>query len=186
MDGATLVAQDVVFGTTVIDEYAPYSGKDGQPAYRICTRTADGDLEWSDFEYTLRHDGLRIDWESDHVELPYNVKWSIGWQKSFNLSSRWDGSRVGQWDGGATRNEKLSTDVIRIESWETSKLLSELARHDGPCFVRTSAGEAYQANVNVTDYGWSHDSAAIAVSIDATETDLTDEFMIGAPEAGGE
>lgn len=188
MDGAVLVAQDVVFGTSVTDYYAPYSDRESKPSYRICTRTADGDLAWNDFDYTLRHDGLRLDWGSSHVDLPYNVRWSIGWQKRFSLSNRWDGSNVGQWDGGSTRSEKLTTDVIRVESWETSMLLSELARHDGPCFVRTSIGEAYQANVEVNDYSGSHENAAIAVSIDATETDLTDEFMIGAPiaEMGGE
>ena len=177
---AQLIAADVGFGDTVTDRFAPYSNMDDRElAYRLCTRTADGDQDWADYPYDLRHYALRIDFGGDSVELPYNIEQSDQWDKGFGLSERWNGARVGSWDGGTTHRASLSTDLVRMESWETSRLVRQLAEYAGPCFVRTPDGQAFAADVQVASYGQSHANAAAPVSISATEVrPLPDEYEI--------
>lgn len=182
-DGAEMVASGLHFGDMVVDRFAPYAQLPGaELAYRLCTRTADGDVDHADFPYELEHAALRIDWDGESVELPYDVKKEDGWSKGFELSERWDGGRAGSWDGGATRKSSLSTDVVKVESWETSRLLRALARHAGPCFVRAPDGTAFEADVEVDTFGIGYDSAVLPVAVTATQVDLTAEFMAAAPD----
>lgn len=177
---AQLVAADVAFGTEVTDRLAPFSNlPDRELAYRLCTRTVDGDLDWCDVGYDLRHHALRIDFGEGSVELPYNIEQSDQWDKGFELSERWGGARVGIWDGGTTHRASLSTDLVRMDSWETAQAVRELAEYAGPCFVRTPDGQAFAADVQVSSYGQGHSSAAAPVSISATEVrPLPEEYEI--------
>ena len=59
--------------------------------------------------------------------------------------------------------------------------MRELARHGGPCFVRTPDGCAYMADVQVGGLSVSCSSAAVSVSIDATEVALTSEYQATLP-----
>ena len=176
-DGAYLIASDVPFGTQVADRFAPFSHK-GTCAYTLCTRTADGDIDWMDAGYTLEHQGLRIDFDGKHVELPYNVSTSDSWEKGFELRQHLDGTQAGYWDAGASRKASISTDVVKVESEEQRRLLAELAKYAGACFVRTADGCAYPADVQVESYGVSYDSGAVPVSISATEVAITDEHKV--------
>lgn len=197
-DGADLVASDVPWGTAVTDPYAPFSveGPDedgtGPLSYRLVCRTPDGDLDWVDVHYTMRHASLRIDWEGGSVDLPYDLAKTDSWEKGFEVSARWDGSRAGRWDAGAARKASLSTALVRAESAGDAGLLSALGSYAGACFVRTPDGAAFEADVQVTSYGAQAGSAAVSVALDATEVDLTDEFRIdpsgwgGGSEEGGE
>lgn len=183
-DGAYLIAKDVPFGTPVTDRYAPFSSRAGLN-YVLCTRTIDGDIAWADYEYQLPHSSLRIDFDDEGVELPYNIAMTDGWEKDFELREHLDGTRAGYWNNGATRTASLSTDVIKVESAEQRRLLALLAKHSGPCFVRTPDGCAYPANVQVDSYGVTYDSGAVPVSISATEVAMTDAFQI-SPDDWGE
>lgn len=184
VDGSYLVASDVPFGRTVTDRYAPYSA-DGECRYRLCTRTADGDLDWIDVAYELVACHLRVDWGSSYVELPYDIEEQDTWEKPFELREHLDGARTGYWDDGATRKASISTKCVRADG-ETSRLLRSLARWDGPCFVRTPEGGAYEADVQVESMGTSATSAAVVVSLRVTEVDLTREYMIQMDEWGDE
>ena len=182
-DGNYLIASDVPFGQPVTDRFAPFSNV-AELAYVLCTRTADGDVDWGAFPYVLRHSALRVDFGEESVELPYNVTVSDAWEKSFELREHLDGTRAGYWNEGATRKATLSTDVIKVEGAGQRRLLAALAQHAGPCFVRTPDGCAYPANVEVTDYGVSYSSGAVPVSISATEVAMTDAFRIAAGDWG--
>lgn len=174
-DGADLVAPGIPFGTTVVDEYATL----GHASYRVCTRTADGDLDWLDFAYDLMCGSiLRVDWDGGYVELPYNVSVSDSYQKDFEGVRDLTGEVEGYWNSGATHRQSLSTDVIKIRSASVLSSLRKLAHYAGPTFVRTPDGCAYQANVDVSGIDSSHGSAAVSVALDATEVALTSEFMV--------
>jgi hypothetical protein len=160
-----------------MDTFAPFSSG-GELAYRLCTRTPDGDIDWTDIPYTLKSSGMRIDWDGKHVELPYNVSISDSWEKGFELRQHLDGTQAGYWDAGASRKASLSTDVIKVESAEQRELLAALAKYAGACFVRTADGCAYPADVQVESYGVSYESGAVPVTISATEVALTDEHRI--------
>lgn len=176
-DGAYLIAKDVPFGTSVTDRFAPFSNR-ADLAYVLCTRTVDGDMAWADYAYELGHASLRIDFAGESVELPYNLAMTDGWEKGFELREHLDGTRAGYWNEGATRKATLSTDVVKVESAGQRRLLSDLAKHSGACFVRTPDGCAYPADVEVDSYGVTYDSGAVPVSISATEIAMTDEFRI--------
>ena len=182
-DGAYLIASDVPFGQAVTDRFAPFS-KRAELSYILCTRTADGDVEWGEYEYTLNHATLRVDFGQDSVELPYNLAMTDGWEKGFELREHLDGTRAGYWNEGATRKATLSTDVVKVESAEQRRLLAALAQHAGPCFVRTPDGCAYPADVEVDSYGVTYESAAVPVSITATEVAITDAFRIAPTDWG--
>lgn len=176
-DGAYLIATDVPFGTSVTDRFAPFSNR-AELYYTLCTRTVDGDLAWANYPYEINHATLRIDFGNESVELPYNLASTDSWEKDFELREHLDGTRAGYWNNGATRKASLSTDVIKVESAGQRRLLSDLAKHAGACFVRTPDGCAYPANVEVESYGVTYDSGAVPVSISATEIAMTDEFRI--------
>ena len=189
-DGAYLIASDVPFGQAVTDRFAPYSNR-ADLAYTLCTRTADGDIDWADYDYELYHATLRVDFGEQSIELPYNIAVSDAWEKGFELREHLDGTRAGYWNEGATRKASLSTDVVKVESASQRRMLAALAQHAGPCFVRTPDGCAFPANVDVDSYGVTYDSQAVPVSLSATEVAITDEFRIApsdwtAPVGGGD
>jgi len=182
-DGAYLIASDVPFGTTVEDPYAPYSEVEGPSlAYRLVTMTADGDHEWRDFPYELRGTGIRIDWDGKALTLPYDVVLGDARSKGFELPERWDGSRPGRWDGGHTRTSSYTSDLVRLESWEERRLVAELGTFAAPCLVRTPTGQCYEADVQVTNFGDSYDSAVAVVALDIKECDITAEYMARLPD----
>ncbi len=174
-DGAVLVADGVQFGTTINDKYAVL----GKAHYRITTRTADGDIDWVDFPYELRCGALlRVDWGNGYVELPYNLSRQDTYEKDFDAVKDLTGVTEGYWNRGVQHRQSLSTDVMKIGSPTVLNSLRELGRYPGPAFVRTSDGNAYQANVEVSGIDTAYRSAAIAVSLNATEVALTNEFMV--------
>ena len=172
---AQLIAQDVAFGNTVVDSHAPYSTRGGL-AYRLATRTVDGDVDWIDVPYVLVHKAMAIEFGEDMLSLPWDVARVPSYRKPFTLTPRWDGSMPGQWDGGVTHQEQLSTNVIMPDGPAQAELLDRLGRYMGACFVRTPDGAAYEANVDVNSYGGAMSAKAHPVSLTATEIDLTDEF----------
>ncbi|MBQ9005959.1 MAG: hypothetical protein IJ092_06265 [Atopobiaceae bacterium] len=174
-DGSYLIASDVAFGSTVIDRYAPYGGVDLY--YRLATRTADGDTEFTDVKYELPGHGMRFDWAKRSLALPYNVEHSDSWAKDFEERQHLDGSVAGRWNPAVSRRVKLDSDVIRKLGSAEMELVRELAQYPGAVFVRLSNGCAFEANVDVDEVRGSS-SAAIPVSLTATEVGLTEEFMV--------
>lgn len=179
-DGAYLIAEGCGPTETVVDPYAPYGAEEGY--YRVAVITADGDVDWLDYEYWLPGRDLRIDFGDSYVELPWNLSVSDGYEKDFEARRKLDGSVDGYWNAGVVRTGGFSTDLIRVEEWEKARTVRELARYAGPVFVRTPDGCAYQANVTVTSLGGARRDAALAVQLDATEVDLADDFRALLPD----
>lgn len=179
-DGVYLIAEGCGLTETVVDPYAPYGG-DGT-AYRVAIVTADGDVDWLDYEYQMAGRDLRIDFGESYVELPWNLSLADGYEKDFEARRKLDGSIDGYWNDGIIRTGGFETDLIRIEEQEKAATVRALARYAGPVFVRTPDGCAYQANVTVSSIGGARMDAALAVQLDATEVDLTDEYRADLPD----
>lgn len=94
-DGAQFITS-TAFGSTVRDRFAPYASmrSDAALAYRIATVTKDGDRAWLDVPYVLYGDGLRLDWEDRHVELPYNLSLGEGYAKASRPAPTWTARRM--------------------------------------------------------------------------------------------
>ena len=178
-DGAQLIGEGYPTTYTAIDPYAPYG--DGLTlAYRVAIRTVDGDIAWADYEYVMEGGFIRFDWGREHVELPYNIELSDGYEKGGEVREHMDGSMTAHWNGNVKRKGKLNTDLIRLASQEDVALVRSLARYPRPAFVRLPDGCAYEADVNVE--GLDTDGPLLAASFDAVEVALTGEFALEPPE----
>lgn len=180
-DGADLVAEGIEHDTTVDDQYAPFGSDGSGLAYRVAVRTADGCEGWIDYPYELDGDELRVDWDGGYVELPYNLSLSGQWGKPFKRRRHFEGAVEGYWDEGATYDEGLSTDLIRVGDPATARAVRELGAYCGPVLVRTPDGRCYEANVDVKGYGMSYDNGGISVALDAARVDLTEAHMATLP-----
>lgn len=175
-DGAYLIASALDMNAVVTDNFAPFGGT--EKWYRVATVTADGDVDFEDYDYDLPGTDLRIDFGNRYVELPYNITIGDSYQKDFEARAHLGQDRPeGYWNENITRTASLATDVIKVADEEKIADLRDLAHYSGACFVRTTTGMAYQANVTVGGLDIAYNNARVAVSIDATEVALTDEYM---------
>lgn len=176
-DGPALVAEGVPTDATVTDRYAPFG--DGNLAYRVATRTADGDTDWVDIPYELPVAIDRIDFGGTYVELPYNLVTDAGsYSKDFEARSHLgEGLPEGYWGSGRSRTFRISASLVRQLSAEDRARLHELGRHMGPCLVRTADGCCFEADVESGGMPYAHNSSAVAVTLSGVEVALTREFM---------
>lgn len=185
-DGTYAIATGMPTDALIDDPYAPYGGS--EKGYVVALWTVDGDVEWDEYGYELPGRDLRIDFDNEYVELPWNVSLSDSYTKDFEARRKLDGSIDGYWNDGAERRASLSTDLMRIKEQDKAAAVRRLAQHSGPCFVRTPDGCAYMASVTVNSIGGARRDFALAVSLDATEIDLTPDYMaltVGTDEQGG-
>lgn len=178
-DGAVLIGESFPLTCTTTDEYAPF-GEDMTLNYRVALRTIDGDVSFADFEYVQDSSHLRFDWATGFVEYPYNLSIGDSYKKDVEFRSHLDGGIDGYWNQNIERQAKLSTDLIWIEQQDVIDKTRELARYAGPVYVRTPEGTAYEADVQVTDMSGTN-NIIMAVAIDATEVDVTAEFLLPTP-----
>ena len=178
-DGPYLIASALETDATITDEFAPYGG--AEIGYRVACRTYEGDINWADYEYAMPGKDLRIDFGGEYVELPWNLSQSDTYEKDFEARRKLSGDIDGYWNSGVVRRGGFSSDLIRIREQDVAAAVRRLARHVGPAFVRTPDGCAYQADVQVSDISGARKDAALAVTIDATEVSLTEEYMVVAP-----
>lgn len=186
-DGAALIATGRDMNETIVDGFAPFG--EGETAYRVVTRTADGDTEWADYSYTFEAYCLRFDFGGDYLEFPYTVNYQNRFTKDFERNRKMSGADDGFWNQGTERAANLSTDPIVFDSPAQIEKIYALARYAGAVLVRTPDGMCYSANVNVSGLEGSTTVKAIAVSFEAEEIELTDEFRIPpaeTAETGGE
>lgn len=180
-EGSALVAESLQYGCEIIDDYAPFTKREPS-AYRLVTRTKDGDVQWTDLEYQLNGTVMRFDWGNNmSLELPYDIEMSNAYQKDFESRSHIDGSITGFWNEGSSRTATLKTKIIRIEDPETKAALIDLARYSGPVFVRLPDGSAFTANVTVNTIDDNFNNPVSAVSLKAEEIAMVEQYRI-SPE----
>ena len=170
--GHELIAENVGAGSTVVDAYAPF----GDAHYRVACRTADHDVAFEDFPYSLPVRALRFDWPGGFVELPYNIELSDSYEKSFEVREHVDGSVNGYYDKAVKRTGSYKVDVHKADS-ETIAKLRELGTHPGAMFCRRSDGEAFQCNVDLGGVELSYASMAAGVTFPVTGMKLTRQYM---------
>lgn len=181
MDGenAHLIGEGFPLAKTVLDKYAPFSS-DSDLYYRIALRTIDGDVEFTDKEYTLTSDTIRFDWSGGALELPYGNSIGDSYKKTVEFRQHLDGSVDGYWNKNIERGASYNSAIIKLMQPEEINLARQLARYAGAVFVRTSNGSAFVADVQVTDMSVKN-QAVTAIAIDATEVGMTEEFMLPSP-----
>ena len=181
-DGAALIASGVEFGSTVRDRFAPYTcaSESTKTAYRIAVKTPDGDCAWMDFDYEMTADGTRLDWSDKYLELDLNLSIEEEYAKGFEAREHMDGSVGGFWDSAIEHKATIASQIVRFEDAETKRLLREMASHPGAVFVRTGAGHAFDANVDLKNIGESYEDGTVAVKLSGREIDLTAAHMCGA------
>ena len=171
-DGTYLIARDQGQHATVIDPYAPYGCRSLDNAlhyYRIATRTADGDVDWLDYPYLLIGPDLRLDFGDSYIELPYNVSVGDSYTKDFEARAHLGSATPeGYWNENINHRTSLSTDMIRMSDRGQLDTLRQAARFDGPIFVRTATGNAFQADVEINGMDDNYNTVIVPVTLDAT------------------
>lgn len=183
-DGQYLIYSGAALDAVVIDQYAPFGGPD--MAYRVACRTAEGDTDYTDYAYELDERGatdpmeMRIDFGPDYVEFDRGVAPSNKWAKGFKQHSGLDGSMPGMWGPNVTRTMSGSPVFVRIYDSDKDAAVRALGQYKGACFVRTSDGSAFCADVQV-GHSTSVGSAGVVVQLNVTEIDLTADYMATIP-----
>lgn len=174
-DGAHLIAEGRSLDDLVVDEYAPFG--DADLAYRVVVRTADGDVDWADYEYELSLRHTRLDFGGSYIELPFNLDIRHGYSKDSEQRQHiGDKLPRGFWGSAHGRSFSVSSDLVRNASREQRALLHELGRYMGPVLVRTPDGCCMEAEIT-PDTTMSYNSSAIPASIRGTEIMLSTEHM---------
>lgn len=178
MDGDTahLIGEGFPLTYTAIDEYAPF----GEAYYRIALRTVDGDIEFTEKEYELISETVRVDWQGGTLELPYGVTISDSYRKDVEFRQHLDGSTDGYWNTNINRKGSYGSAIIELVQPDEINLARALGRYPGAVFVRTQNGSAYAADVQITDISVKNEAVTL-LEIEATEVGLTDEFMLPSP-----
>lgn len=183
MDGdrAHLIGEGFPRTYTAVDKYAPFTDN-GELYYRVALRTVDGAVSFADVSYTLvgEKKSIRLDWQGGSLELPYGTSIGDSYKKNVEFRQHMDGSVDGYWNQNVERTSSFSSSVIKLIQPNEISLARQLARYAGAVFVRTSNGSAFTADVQVNDLSVKN-LEVTAIAIDATEVELTEEFMLPKP-----
>lgn len=181
-DEVQLIAEGRELDGVVIDNYVPFGNR--SLAYRVACRTADGDVDWNDYEYELLPrrvtDGLmmRIDFGGSYVELDRGVSYSDRRAKTFaGRSHMGEMTQRGYWGDEIKRSGQSSAAAIMVYEGDVAERLDALAIYRGPCYVRLSTGVAYEADVQVSGPNITVGSAGMQYSLAITKVALTQEYM---------
>lgn len=172
--GYELIVSGAAMNEAIEDPYAPYGKADTD--YRICSRTADGDMAWSGFAYSMPVKGLRFDWGSDSLELPWNIEIRESASKDYEERKHVDGSVNGYWDRGSSFSGSYNTKVIKLRELDRVRLARMVGEHPGAIWVRDGYGKAMQCNVELSEVGIDHMSGAISLSFGFSKMKTTAQF----------
>lgn len=180
VDGALPLVSDAPLDATVVDPYAPFG--DSNLAYRVCSKTADGSVEWSDYAYFFGGRGVtggeevRIDFGDRYLECDRGVTMQTTWAKTFSQDGKLSGDVDGYWGAPVKRTSTIAGQLIKLYEQDKIEAARALAKHVGPCFVRTSAGEAFVADVQVSPLGIQRNTAGQTFSLKIAAIDPTDDY----------
>lgn len=178
-DGVSVLAEGVKLGQSVIDRWAPYGGEGNE--YVVCTRTQDGDMAWTGYDYALESKAVRFDWGNENVAMLYNIELDDSWEKDFEGRKYLDGTKDGWWNKGAERSMSVSADLNSLEGAEAETALRSMAQYAGEVFVRTPEGLAFAANVELSKLSTTYSSRLVGTSFDIEEVRCQDH-LAGASE----
>lgn len=157
LDKPELIYQNAEYGEDYVDPY-PTFGENG--GYIVAAKTANGDTideddtpAWTYVYGGLEgHEVVRIDFNNDYVDLPYNLDLSNTWSKDFQRTEYLGGSVQGDWNPAVTRDLSVSTvGVSTIDGDDTDVRMRRLADYAGICHVRTPEGSSFAADVQVKE-----------------------------------
>lgn len=174
-DGYYLCCQNVSWGKTIIDQY-PTFGETIVTAYRFCTRTLEGDEDWSDIDYELDGSGIIINYGKEILKLPWNVSNDDSRTKQGEIRSHLGGSKLYFGQPYVDRSQSLSTEIVKMEDEDLVGQLYELSRYTKLCYVRTSNCIGYPATVDVS-INREYNNDIVSVSLSAKEADSNGEFL---------
>ena len=158
-DKPELIVDKGEYDTVYVDPY-PTIGDYG--GHRIVCKTKYGDYisptnkyAWVDLgkeegDYYKVVDQI-INFDSERVDIRYNVELSSNWKKEFKETKYLGGSVQGDWNPAISRSGSVSTIVVGFEDPERIKQMRRLAAYPGICHIRTTDGSNYAADIQVSE-----------------------------------
>lgn len=158
-DKPELIYSNAEFNHRYVDPY-PAIGEFG--GHRIVYKTATGDYITANNEYAwvdldeedgdlFNTWGAIIDFDGNHLVLPYDLSLSASWEKDFTRTSYLGGAVQGDWNPAVLRDDTIKTRTIVEEDADKIAALRQLAEYTGACHVRTPDGSSYTAHITVKE-----------------------------------
>lgn len=159
-DKPELIYSGAEFGTEYVDPFPAFGEHSG---YKIVTVTANGDYITEENEiavydttisggYPRLDPGLLIiDFNGDHVELPYNLALGNTWTKDFKRTSYLGGHVTGDHNRAVLRDASYATVLAKDIDENIAIKMRALARYAGICHVRTPEGSSFAADVQINE-----------------------------------
>lgn len=169
--GFDLIKSSLQLNDVITDRFAAFGD---QQFYRVCCRTTDGDIAWSNYVYSLPIDAMQFDWSDGSSESVHNLQLNDSYSKSFEKRDHIGQKKgSGYWNDTVTRTGSYSATAIKGRE---ATNLEALGRHGGSAFCRTPEGYAFQCNVDVSR-NTANSSILEDFSLNLTEVELTADFM---------
>lgn len=159
-DGPELIYSGAEFGTKYVDPYPAFGKESG---YRVVTVTENGDYiteddEFAEYDTTeaggypqLNPGTIVIDFDTQQIELPYNITLNNSWEKDFQRTKYLGGHVTGDHNKAVTRDLGATTVLVRGDDEAIAMQMRALARYAGLCHVRTPEGSSFTADIQVAE-----------------------------------
>ena len=180
--GFELIAPALLLDDVLTDRFAPFS--DGSLAYRVATRTADGDTAWKDYYYELPCEMTRFDWPGGSAEFGWSLDFRDTFKKSFSKRLHMDGSIGGAYNAAIDVSGSYTARIIKQLDEGAMENLMAMAQYPNSIYCRRPDGHAFQCNVDI-DLGNRMWSMLAEPSFSVERVSLTRQFMVAATDIVG-
>lgn len=155
VDRAELILENGVYGQKYVD---PYPALNEYGGILVVNKTANGDyitvdssFAWLYNEFSISHEKAIIDFDSESIEIQYNLDLDNSWDKDFERTVYLGGSVQGDWNPEVTRDLKIDAVSISLTEPTMIEQMRRLATYPGICHVRTPDGSSFSCDIQVSE-----------------------------------
>lgn len=155
VDRAELILENGIYGQKYVD---PYPALNEYGGILVVNKTANGDyitvdssFAWLYNEFSIAHEKAIIDFDSESIEIQYNLDLDNSWDKDFERTVYLGGSVQGDWNPAVTRDLKIDAVSISLTEPTMIEQMRRLATYPGICHVRTPDGSSFSCDIQVSE-----------------------------------
>ena len=113
--------------------------------------TSDSSFAWLYSDFSIEYKKAIIDFDSESIEIQYNLDLDNSWDKDFERTVYLGGSVQGDWNPAVTRDLKIDAVSISLTEPTMIEQMRRLATYPGICHVRTPDGSSFSCDIQVSE-----------------------------------